>query len=80
MNYSLTTSSKAIAAVCRFNLNQRANGYGIDTVECLNEIVDEFCAIFDQFPEFTTENAIDFWETHSADDGHFRFPVASVGG
>lgn len=67
MTYSLLITSQAIEAACRLNLQLRDNGYGADTVEAFNELIEDFCRIFSKFStRFSVQEAVDLW-TYSQD-------------
>ena len=62
MTYSLLITSQAIEAACRLNLQLKDDGYGADTVEAFNELIKDFCRIFNKFSaRFSVEEAVDLW-------------------
>lgn len=60
-SFKLATTSRAIEAACRLNLELKDNGYGADTIENFTELFEEFCPIFDSFPDISIQDAIDMW-------------------
>jgi hypothetical protein len=75
MENNLTITSQAIDAACRLHLELRDNGYGADTIESFTQLFEEFCAIFEAFPEHSIQDSIDFWNFHQSEYGELRLTV-----
>jgi hypothetical protein len=60
-SYDLSTTSMAIEAACRLNLELKDNGDGADTLESFTELFEDFCPIFDSYPDVSIQDAIDMW-------------------
>jgi hypothetical protein len=61
---NLEVAYRAISAACVYNLDQDKNGYGCDSIDMFNGLVEEFAAIAIQFPEMDTDGIIEFYELH----------------
>ena len=68
---------RAIDAACQFNTKLTDNGYGSDSIELLNELVQDMADIVTAFPDLDVAGVIEFYELHGADDG--RLDLESVG-
>jgi hypothetical protein len=68
---------RAIDAACQFNTKLTRNGYGSDSIELLNELIEEMAAIVEAFPDLDVAGVIEFYEIHAADDG--RLDLETVG-
>ena len=62
---NLQVTYRAISAACVYNLDLDKDGYGCDSIEMFNRLVEEFAAIAIQFPEMDTDSIIEFYELHN---------------
>jgi hypothetical protein len=61
---NLGVAYRAISAACVYNLDLDKEGYGCDSIDMFNGLVEEFAAIAIQFPEMDTDGIIEFYELH----------------
>lgn len=61
---NLQVAYRAISAACVYNLDLDKNGYGCDSIDMFNGLVEELAAIAIQFPEMDTDGIIEFYELH----------------
>ena len=61
---NLQVTYRAISAACVYNLDLDKNGYGCDSIDMFNGLVEELSAIAIQFPDMDTDGIIEFYELH----------------
>jgi hypothetical protein len=62
MTCPLSTTYKATEAACRLNLQLIHDNHGADTVEAFNQLIEDFCRVFNKFStRMSVQEAIDLW-------------------
>lgn len=56
---------RAIQAACTLNMELASNGYGCDSMDLFNSLVEEMSCIILAHPEMNTASVVEFYQLHN---------------